>query len=316
LKVSESRHDKEVIFLVGFRTDAGIVGFEWRAEHSEAEALRGGWIEEGDADISAVREIVRPARDGREVTKFLAEQPEGWRPDEGEGRSDIAKLMHALDRAGYREVAADMHEAIDLEVIAERLKERGERDTWIALCVRRVGEGIGSPVPEALSCPRCGGLLEASGKIYFDVTATARPAGGPISVTGLEFAGVNDTYDGHPAALEHEINVSCSECGFEPDFVVDGAAQERTDFGGLAPQESEQLLAEARAIYQRSRDGQAAVEEWAHSDRVAPHINRRHCGPCEARTPHLGVICAACESITREGPDDLNAGGFVTRLSR
>ena len=101
-------------------------------------------------------------------------------------------------------------------------------------CVCRIAAGIGPPMPEPLACSRCGGQLEASAKVYFDVTATKQTAEDPLVITGLEFSTLNDSYDGHPVAMEHEIQVSCSECGHAPDFAIAGAAESRTSFCGFS----------------------------------------------------------------------------------
>lgn len=158
-----------------------------------------------------------------------------------------------------------------------------------------------SPIPEALACRSCGGRLEAAAKVYFDLTAAERLAGGELAVTGIEVAELNDSFDGHPAALEAELVVSCVDCGVPVDYRLAGAALARTVFYGGVPEDAELLLAVAREIYHGAREGQAAVEAWARGPRVAPHITYRRCEPCEASTPHIGDVCAVCESSTGAG---------------
>jgi hypothetical protein len=87
-----------------------------------------------------------------------------------------------------------------------------------------------SPIPEALACPRCGGRLEAAAKVYFDLTAAERLADGELAVTGIEVAELNDAFDGHPAAMESELVVSCVDCGELVHFRLAGAALARTEF--------------------------------------------------------------------------------------
>ncbi len=236
MSTSHSCKGREAIFLTGFVTDGGTGGFEWRVDRGEVEALRAKWIEEGDADVSTVREVARPEGDGEAITKALDEQPELWEPRKGEGRSDTERLIVALDKADHHDLAAEVGRGVDLARVESQLCERGRDGSWAAHCVRRAAGGIGSPVPEALACPRCGGPLEASAKVYFDVTATERTPESPLAVTGLEFSDLNDSYNGHPAAMEHEVQVSCAECGHTPDFFVSGGAEERTSFYGVSPQ--------------------------------------------------------------------------------
>ena len=85
--------------------------------------------------------------------------------------------------------------------------------------------------PNGAPCPveGCNGVVEASAKVYFDVT---RLSADGEEVADMEFSGLNDTYDGHPCALEAELSFYCSN-DHELDFVVGGRAQERTDFNGL-----------------------------------------------------------------------------------
>jgi hypothetical protein len=87
-----------------------------------------------------------------------------------------------------------------------------------------------SPIPDALACLSCGGRLEAAAKVYFDLTAAERRADGELAVTGIEIAELNDSFDGHPAALESELVVSCKECGEGAGFRLAGAALARTQF--------------------------------------------------------------------------------------
>jgi hypothetical protein len=158
-----------------------------------------------------------------------------------------------------------------------------------------------SPIPEALACRRCGGRLEAAAKVYFELTAAERLAGGELAVTGIEVAELNDSFDGHPAALEGELVVSCVDCGEPVDYRLAGAALARIVFYRGLPDDAELLLAVAREIYHGARDGQAAVEAWVRGPRVAPHIKYRRCEPCEASTPHIGDVCAVCESSIEAG---------------
>jgi hypothetical protein len=153
-----------------------------------------------------------------------------------------------------------------------------------------------SAIPEPLACQSCGGRLEAAAKVYFDLTAAERRADGELAVTGIEIAELNDSFDGHPAALEPELVVSCKECGEPSEFGLAGAALARTQFHRALPADSEPLLAGASAIYHGARDGQAAVEAWARGPRVAPHVSYRRCEPCEASTPHIAGVCAVCGS--------------------
>jgi hypothetical protein len=159
-----------------------------------------------------------------------------------------------------------------------------------------------SPTQEALACPRCGARLEAAAKVYFDLTAAERLANGELAVTGIEVAELNDSFDGHPAAIESELVVSCVDCGEGVDFRLAGAAPARTVFYRGLPGDSKLLLRVAREIYHGARDGQAAVEAWARGPQVAPHVSYRRCEPCEAATPHIGDICALCERAIGVAP--------------
>lgn len=89
-----------------------------------------------------------------------------------------------------------------------------------------------SPIPEAVACPSCGGRLEAAAKVYFDLIAAERFTDGRLAVTEIEIAGLNDLFDGHPAAMESELVVSCSDCGERVDFRLAGTALARTEFYG------------------------------------------------------------------------------------
>ena len=151
---------------------------------------------------------------------------------------------------------------------------------------------------EALACQSCGGRLEAAAKVYFDLTVAERFADGRLAVTGIEVAELNDAFDGHPAALESELVVSCGDCGERVDFRLAGTALARAQFHRALPADSEPLLAVASAIYHGARDGQAAVEAWARGPWVAPHIAYRQCEPCEANTPHIADTCTVCGSAS------------------
>jgi len=88
-----------------------------------------------------------------------------------------------------------------------------------------------------LACPHCGGRLEASTKVYFDLTAAERCSDGTLEVTGLEFSRLNDSLHGHPVAMESELVVSCAGCGWRPGFRLAGAARMGTTSAGSAPVE-------------------------------------------------------------------------------
>ena len=281
---NDSTNGAEAIFLAGFLTDAGTGGFEWRLNRAEVQAIHARWVEEGDRDVSPVREVAAPVglSNPDEVTKALDGCPELWEPRKGEGRSDTDKLAAALERGGWHAVAAEVRDGVELSWVSARLRERGEGESWAAHTVHRVAVGAGAPVAEELACERCGGALEASAKVYFDVTAAQSAGEGPVKVTGLEFSSANDSYDGHPVAMEHEINVSCSECGRAPDFVVEGAAEARTSFhpgpvGAVtqtlgAARASEALRVEARAreamaeVYEEQGNGDAVLTEQGRAE--------------------------------------------------
>ena len=163
-----------------------------------------------------------------------------------------------------------------------------------------------SQIPATLACSCCGGRLEAVAKVYFDLTAAERGVDGELSVAGIELADLNDSFDGHPVAIESEFMVSCAECGGEVEARLAGAALARTAFHGAQPADPELLLVAVREIYHGARDGQAAVEAWARGPRIAPHVSHRHCEPCEATTPHIAARCAVCECGAATG-----AGGEV-----
>lgn len=105
-----------------------------------------------------------------------------------------------------------------------------------------------SAIPEALACPSCGGRLEAAAKVYFDLTAAARSADGELAITGIEIAELNDSFDGHPAALESELVVSCKDCGEGAEFRLAGAALARAQFHRALPANSELELAEELSV--------------------------------------------------------------------
>lgn len=72
---------------------------------------------------------------------------------------------------------------------------------------------------EVAKCEQCGGKLEAVTKLYFDVTGAELGEDGTLRVTDLLVSGLNDTFDGYPAAMEGEFHVQCEECEVEPDWV-------------------------------------------------------------------------------------------------
>jgi len=143
--------------------------------------------------------------------------------------------------------------------------------------------------------------MEAAAKVYFDLTAAERLAGGELAVTVIEVAQSSDSFDGHPAALESELVVSCVDCGEPVDCRLAGSALARTVFYRRVPEDAALLQAVAREIYHGARDGQAVVEAWARGPRVASYITYRRCEPCEERTPHIGDVCAVCESAIGAG---------------
>ena len=79
----------------------------------------------------------------------------------------------------------------------------------------------------AIKCGECGGPLEASGKVYFDVGDGAYTEEGLLAVTELEFSILNDRYDGHPVALYDELKVTCRDCGQEVPATLENIAGER-----------------------------------------------------------------------------------------
>jgi hypothetical protein len=85
--------------------------------------------------------------------------------------------------------------------------------------------------PIGVPCPRedCDGVVEGSAKVYFDVTRLSEDG---EDVTDMEFSRLNDTYDGHPCALEAEVDFYCSN-DHELSFSVAGRAAERSDMNGL-----------------------------------------------------------------------------------
>lgn len=99
-----------------------------------------------------------------------------------------------------------------------------------------------SPTQGTLACQVCGGRLEAAAKIYFDLTAAERLADGRLAVTGIDVAESNDFFDGHPAAMESEFVVSCSDCGERVDYRLAGTALARTEFYGAVGAGSSEAL--------------------------------------------------------------------------
>ena len=114
-----------------------------------------------------------------------------------------------------------------------------------------------SAIPAALACQSCGGRLEAAAKVYFDLTAAERRADGELAVTGIEIAELNDSFDGHPAALESELVVSCKECGERSEFRLAGAALERARYL-RAPAEEVSAVPLISLVY-----GEADVRDYA-----------------------------------------------------
>ena len=99
-----------------------------------------------------------------------------------------------------------------------------------------------SRTSQELACPHCGGRLEAAAKVYFDLSAAERRADGTLEVTDLEFSGLNDSFDGHPVAMESELAVSCVDCSQRPSFRLAGTALLRTAFAGSAPADKTQIV--------------------------------------------------------------------------
>lgn len=86
--------------------------------------------------------------------------------------------------------------------------------------------------PNGAPCPveGCDGVIEATAKVYFDVTALTEDG---EDVANMEFATLNDAYDGHPCALEGELRFYCSN-DHELELGVAGKAEERSDLHGLS----------------------------------------------------------------------------------
>lgn len=68
-----------------------------------------------------------------------------------------------------------------------------------------------------MNCKRdnCNGTYEASAKVYFDCELDD-----DLNLTSLTFSSTNDTYAGHPVALEFELIVTCDECGHEVAYNI------------------------------------------------------------------------------------------------
>lgn len=64
---------------------------------------------------------------------------------------------------------------------------------------------------------------------------------------------------------------------------------------------AEELLREAERLY--AKHGQGAVEEWAQRPEVKGHVNWRACVGCEEVEPHVGEVCAVCESTNGAAPE-------------
>ena len=77
------------------------------------------------------------------------------------------------------------------------------------------------PNPDGVPCPveGCDGVIEASGKVYFDVTALSADG---EDVADMEFSPLNDSYDGHPVAMEAELRFYCSNDHELDDYGVTG----------------------------------------------------------------------------------------------
>lgn len=95
-------------------------------------------------------------------------------------------------------------------------------------------DGLGADPPKGAPCPveGCDGTIQASGRVYFYVTRL-EGAEGEQEIADMEFSAINDSYDGHPCALEAELSVYCSN-DHELDYPVGGRAQERTNLHGLS----------------------------------------------------------------------------------
>jgi len=93
-------------------------------------------------------------------------------------------------------------------------------------------DGLGGE-PKGAPCPveGCDGTIEATGKVYFDVTALSADG---EDVADMEFSGLNDTYDGQPCALEGELRFYCSNDHDLDHLGVTGRAEERSGLHGLS----------------------------------------------------------------------------------
>ena len=57
-----------------------------------------------------------------------------------------------------------------------------------------------------------------------------------------------------------------------------------------------QALNELTALYESSRDGQAAVEKACRTAKYKGMVNYRKCGPCESEEPHIDNVCCVCST--------------------
>lgn len=82
------------VLVVGFVTDGGTGGFEWRPEkdRSELETFRAAWIKDGDSDVSALRKIEVPVTTRKGITAYIDANAALWEPEPGEGRKPIERL--------------------------------------------------------------------------------------------------------------------------------------------------------------------------------------------------------------------------------
>ena len=82
----------------------------------------------------------------------------------------------------------------------------------------------------SLPCPdpNCEGIIEASSKVYVDVTE-AHFDGNSVVISDMEFSPLNDTYKGIPFNVEGELFVGCSGCGTEFLANFDESAAEETE---------------------------------------------------------------------------------------
>ena len=78
----------KTVFVVGFVTEGGVGGFEWRNERAPAESIRTQWLGEGASDdVSEVRAIEVPPEEGDTpgaITEYLDANADLWEPKEGE----------------------------------------------------------------------------------------------------------------------------------------------------------------------------------------------------------------------------------------